>query len=264
MKRKVERIAQSITAAVTSWKEVECVALGEHSEADVLDPHFALVVDVYLHGSPPTVEERQAAFASALGQPGAFESSAVQSKDRFFIEGLPLRVEYKNVATIDDVIERSKGPDSTLVWIVKNSGTYMFYRLVSSRVLFQRSDWIKRARKDISNLPDAFWDGLRGAFTAKMEHYLADLGAASFGDDGYYYGVSLAGFTRYAAAALFMANRSLEPSHRFVSARLRELKILPDNFLGRWETLLRPESGISGAQKYEVAELIARSVLALE
>jgi hypothetical protein len=264
MKRKVERIAQSITDAVSSWQEVECVALGEHSEADVLDPHFALVVDVYLRGSPPTVEERQSAFARALGQPGAFESSSVQSKDRFFIEGLPLRVEYKNVATIDDVIERSKGPDSTLVWIVKNSGTYMFYRLVNSRVLFQKSDWIKRARKDIANLPDAFWDGLRTAFTAKMEHYLADLGAASFGDDGYFYGVSMAGFTRYAAAALFMANRRLEPSHRFVSARLRELKYLPDNFLGRWETLLRSESGISGAQKYEVAELIARSVLALK
>jgi hypothetical protein len=74
----------------------------------------------------------------------------------------------------------------------------------------------------------------------------------------------MAGFTRYTAAALFMANHRLEPSHRYVSAQLRELKYLPDSFLGRWETLLRSESGISEAQKYEVAELIARSVLALE
>jgi hypothetical protein len=264
MKRKVERIARSITGAVSAWKEVECVAVGEHSEADVLDPHFALVIDVYLRGEPPSVEERQASFAGVVGQPGAFESSAVRSKDRFFVEGLPLRVEYKGVEMIDEVLARSKGPDSTLVWVFKNSGTYMFYRLQNSRVLFQKSDWIKRVRHDIANLPDAFWKGLRGAFSAKMEHYLADLGAASFGDDGYFYGVSMAGFTRYAAAALFMANRRLEPSHRYVSAQLRGLKRLPDNFMGRWETLLRSESGISGAQKYEVAELIARSVLSLE
>jgi hypothetical protein len=263
MKRNAERIAESITSVVSSWKDVECVALGEHSEADVLDPHFALVIDVYLRGSPPPVEERKAAFAGVVGQPGAFESSVDLSKDRFFIEGLPLRVEYKSVTMIDDAIARCKGPDSTLVWIFKNSGTYMFYRLQSSRVLFSRSDWIGQARKDILSLPEVFWNGLRDAFTAKMEHYLADLGAASFGDDGYFYGVSMAGFTRYAAAAIFMANHSLEPSHRYVSARLRELKRLPDNFVGRWEMLLRPDSGISGAQKYEVADLIVRSVIAL-
>jgi hypothetical protein len=264
MKRKVERIAKSISSVVSSWQEVECVALGEHSEADELDPHFALVVDVYLRGAPPAVVERQLAFAKVVGQPGAFESSVDQSKDRFFLEGLPLRVEYKNISMIDDAIARSKGPDSTLVWVFKNSGTYMFYRLQSSRVLFEKGDWIRRARKDIANLPPSFWSGLREAFTAKMEHYLADLGAASFGDDGYFFGVSMAGFTRYAAAALFMANRRLEPSHRYLSTRLLELKHLPDNFAGRWETLLRSDSGITGAQRYEVAELIARSVIALK
>jgi hypothetical protein len=264
MNRKVEKIARSITGVVSAWEEVECVALGEHSEADVLDPHFALVIDVYLRGAPPSAQKRHAAFASVVGQPGAFETSKTQSKDRFFIDGLPLRVEYKSVAMIDDVLARSDGLDSTLVWVFKNSGTYMFYRLQNSRVLFAKSDWIKLMRKKLTSLPDAFWKGLRDAFTAKMEHYLADLGAASFGDDGYFYEVSLAGFIRYAAAVLFMANRRLEPSHRSVSAQLAELKRLPDNFIGRWETLLRFDSGISGAQKYEVAELIARSVLTLE
>jgi hypothetical protein len=264
MKRKVERIARSITGAISAWREVECVTLGEHSETDVLDPHFALVIDVYLRGEPPSAEERQVSFASVVGQPGAFETSAMMSKDRFFVEGLPLRVEYKSVPLIDDVIARSKAPDSTLVRMVKNSGTYMLYRLQNSRILFQKSDWIKEARHDIAHLPDDFWKNLHDAFIAKMEHCLADLGAASFGDDGYYYGVSMAGFTRYVAAALFMANRKLEPSHRYVSARLCELKRLPDNFIGRWETLLRSDGSISGAKKYEVAELIARSVLAFE
>ncbi len=262
MKRKVERLAQSITEAISAWATVECVTLGEHSESDVLDPYFALVVDAYMRDAPPTPEERQADFAKVVGQPGAFESSASRSKDRFFIDGLPVRVEYKNVAMIDDVIARCKGPDSQIVWIFKNSGTYMFYRLINSRVLYRKSEWLNEVRRDLSGFPASFWEGLRDAFLSKMEHYLADLGAASFSDDGYFYDVSLAGFIRYAAAALFTANKRFEPSHRYVSAQLRTLRSLPDDFYGRWETLLRPDLDISRNQKYEVAELIARSVLA--
>jgi len=264
MKRKVEKLAKAITEAVSSWESVECVAVGENSESDVLDPNFALVIDVYLRGAPPTVEERQAAFAVAVGQPGAFESAVSRSKDRFFIDELPIRVEYKNVEMIDNVLERSKGPDSQLVWILKNSGTYMLYRLQNSKVFYKKSDWIDRARRDIESLPDDFWEGLREAFMAKMEHYLSDLGAASYNDDGYFYCVSLAGFIRYTAAALFIANRRLEPSNRFVSERLRELEHLPGDFLGRWETLLRSDMDISGKQKYKVAELIALSVISFK
>lgn len=264
MKRKVESLAKSITEAISYWDSVECVTLGEQSETDVLDPYFALVVDAYLRSAPPTAEERQAAFAKAAGQPGAFESSASRSKDRFFIDGLPVRVEYKNVGMIDDVIGRCKGPDSQVVWIFKNSGTYMFYRLINSKMLYKKSDWLDGVRKDLSSLPPFFWENLRDAFLSKMEHYLADLGAASFSDDGYFYGVSMAGFIRYAAAALFTANKRFEPSHRFVSSQLRTLRGLPDDFLGRWETLLRSDLDISRNQKYEVAGLIARSVLAFK
>jgi hypothetical protein len=263
MKRKVETLARSMTEAISGWESVECVALGEQSESDVLDPYFALVLDVYLRAVPPGPEERQASFARAVGQPGAFESSASRSKDRFFIDGLPVRVEYKNVAMIDDVIGRCKGLDSQIVWIFKNSGTYMFYRLINARILHRKSDWVEGVRRDLADLPPSFWDGLAAACLAKMEHYLADLGASSFSDDGYFYGVSMAGFIRYAAASLFTVNRRFEPSHRYVSSQLRELRSLPDDFFGRWETLLRSDLDLSRNQKYEVAELIARSVLAL-
>jgi hypothetical protein len=262
MKRKVERLAQAIAGALAAWESVECITLGEHSESDVLDPYFALVIDAYLREPPPKPEERQAAYAAAVGPPGAFESSASRSKDRFFIEGLPVRVEYKSIPMIDDVVARCKGPDSQIVWIFKNSGTYMFYRLLRSRVLLQKSDWLERARKDLSELPFSFWEGLRDAILSKMEHYLADLGAASFSGDGYFYDVSLAGFIRYTAAAVFTANRLFEPSHRYVTSRLRELASLPDDFLARWETLLRSDLDISKNQRYEVAELLAKSVLA--
>ena len=181
-----------------------------------------------------------------------------------FIDELPVRIEYKNVGMIDDVIERCKGPDSQIVWIFKNSGTYMFYRLINSRILYQKSDWIVGVRRELSLLSPSFWESLRDAVLSKMEHYLADLGAASFSGDGYFYSVSMAGFIRYTAAALFTANLRFEPSHRSVSTQLAALNSLPDNFLGRWETLLRSDLDISRTQKFEVAQLIARSVLALK
>ena len=106
----------------------------------------------------------------------------------------------------------------------------MFYRLINSRVLYQKSEWLSEVRRDLGGLPASFWEGLRDAFLSKMEHYLADLGAASFSDDGYFYDVSLAGFIRYSAAALFTANKRFEPSHRYVSAQLRTLRSLPDDF----------------------------------
>ena len=55
----------------------------------------------------------------------------------------------------------------------------------------------------------------------------------------------MAGFVRYAAAALFTSNKRFEPSHRYVSTQLRELKSLPDDFMGRWETLLRSDLDLS-------------------
>ena len=104
---------------------------------------------------------------------------------------------------------------------------------------------------------------MREAFQAKMEHYLSDLGAAALRDDGFFYLESASGFALNAAAVLFMANERFEPSHRLIGAQLRELERIPDDFFGRWDTFLRSDIEMSRGQKYEIAELIARSVIAL-
>lgn len=254
MKFKVERIAESLTAAIASWDAVECVCLGEVSEEDVLDPYFAIVLDVYHRGPVPLPEERRRAFH----EPGAFESSQIQPKDRFFIEGLPVRVEYKSTGSVEELLERG----AEALWILKNSGTYIFYRLERGRALFQRSDWLESVRTRLRALPLALWEGLREVFQAKMEHFLADLGAAARRDDSFFYFVSLTGFLRYTAATLFAINRRFEPSHRSIEEHLRALKRLPDDFFGRWETLLRSKADFSREQRYKVAELIAKSVIA--
>jgi len=259
MRRTVERLAESLTLVISSWDPVECVSLAEHSEEDILDPSFALVLDVYHRGAVPPSEERRAAFASALGDPGAFESAVAQPKDRFFLEGLPVRVEYKDVSGVDEVLDRGL----SFLWVLQNSGTYMFYRLQHSRILFRRSAWMDEVRAKLQSLPEEFWEGLREAFQSKMEHSLSDLGAAALRDDGFFYAVSSAGFLRYTAAVLFVMNRRFEPSHRALGRQLKDLKLLPEDFIGRWETFLRSDNEMSRSQQYKLAELIAKSVLAL-
>ncbi|MDP2815633.1 MAG: DUF4037 domain-containing protein, partial [Rectinemataceae bacterium] len=232
---------------------VECVAVGEHAEKDTLDPYFALVLDVYITSRVPDPPVRQIAF----GNPGAFESARVQTKDRFLLEGLPVRVEYKKISEIDRLLDHSLD----FLKILKNSGTYPLYRLQTARILFKRSGWIDGARSRLGQLGDEFWLVMHKTFLSKMEHYFADLGEAILCEDNFYYTVSAAGFLRFAAASLFMANRRFEPSHREINAQLEKLPRLPDDFPGCWENFLSEDDGSSRSRKRGLAELIARQLV---
>ena len=53
---------------------------------------------MYYDGEIPSSEERQAMYDN----PGAFESSAVVEKDRFFLDGLPIRIEFKKAKILED------------------------------------------------------------------------------------------------------------------------------------------------------------------
>jgi hypothetical protein len=80
-------------------------------------------------------------------------------------------------------------------------------------------------------------------------------------DDSFFYLESSAGFARQAVALLFTINRRFEPSHRSIEADLASLPLLPDDFFGRWETFLRSDIDMSREQKYEIACLMAKSIL---
>ena len=255
MRRKVERVTNLLINAINKWEGVETVVLGEASEQEILDPYFALVVDVYYKGDIPEAAERRAAY----GDPGAFETSEVQKKDRFFLEELPIRIEYKILDSVEEILQRKYD----LLWVFKGSGTYMFYRMEHGTILLDRSGWIGSVRKRIQEFPDSFWKGLRATFQSKMEHYLSDLGAAALREDGFFCLISLGGFMKYAAAALFMANHRFEPSHRSIAGQLGELELLPEDFWGRWETLLRSDGEFSPSQKFQIAQYLALSIFAL-
>jgi len=256
MRRKVERLAGVLVNAFKRWDSVEAVVIGEASEQEILDPYFALVVDVYYDRQIPNAAERRASF----GDPGAFETANVQEKDRFFLEELPIRVEYKSISSVEEILQRK----FDLLWVFKGSGTYVFYRMAHGTILYDRSGWIGTVRKQIQDFPDSFWKGLRDTFQAKMEHYLSDFGAAAVREDGFFYTISLGGFMKYAAAAIFMINHRFEPSHRNIAEQLHDLSLLPDDFWGRWESLMRVDGEISPSKKFQIAQLLALSIFALE
>jgi hypothetical protein len=60
-----------------------------------------------------------------------------------------------------------------------------------------------------------------------------------------------------------MENGEYEPSHRAFFSRVGELTTLPDDFSGRFESFLRPDSELPPARKYEIAKLIAKSIVML-
>jgi hypothetical protein len=96
-----------------------------------------------------------------------------------------------------------------------------------------------------------------------MEHFLSDLGAALIQGDDFHYLISSAGFIKNACVALFCINRRFEPSHRGFYEQVKALPILPEEFIGRFESFLRNDSEMTAQRKYSLAQLIARSVLSL-
>lgn len=256
MMHRVERLASKLTAIISSWPGIECVVSCEASETDVLDPYFALVLDVYCYGAIPAADERQALFDN----PGAFEVSRSGEKDRFFLDSLPIRIEYKRTRNIESLV--SGGFDT--MYVFGASGTYMLYRLVNGTVLYSKSDWLQRQRTALAESPKEFWERLRETYQQKMEHCLSDLGGAALKDDRFFYFISLSGFLRACASALFALNRQWEPSERYMTDALVTLPSLPEDFEGRWALLMRTDGSMEPTKRYQIAQLIARSIFALE
>ncbi|MFA6505487.1 MAG: DUF4037 domain-containing protein [Treponemataceae bacterium] len=259
MKRKAKLLADQFVSKISEWESVECVALNEAALPDTLDPYFALILDVYHTGPIPVPDARKTAYGNDVS---AFETSALQNKDRFFVGELPMRIEYKAVGKISEILDIADKRIDQL-WLIKDSGTYMFYRLQRGQVLFQRSSWIDTVRTRLDSLPHEFWIQMRDAHQSKMEHFLSDLGAALMQGDDFYYLISSAGFIKNACVILFCVNKRFEPSHRAYYRQVQELEILPGDFVGRFESFLRSDPEMTPERKHGIAQLIARSLVSI-
>jgi hypothetical protein len=255
MKRKVERIAERLVEKLIQWETVDTITLAESAEAEIYDPYFFLSLDVYYRGTIPDSDERLDLFSDE----GIFESSRINKKDRFMIEELPVRIEYKDMARVEEILSGKEGE----VWAYRQPGTYMFYRIEKGRVLHKKSDWLSGIQGQLKELPDAFWQFLQEATKNAMEHFLSDISAAVIQNDNFFFLISSAGFIKSLCSLLFLINRQFEPSGRRFFEVVRELPDLPENFRGRFESFLRQDPEFTPGRKREIAELLTKSVITM-
>lgn len=255
MKRKVQRISNYITDQLQMIDGVVAITLHESAESDINDPYFFLSLDVYYQGALPDAGRRQSLFEDA----GGFETSAYSTKDRFFIEKLPVRIEYKHVKRVEHLLQNV----NENLWAFRETGTYMFYRLAKGAVLYEDGAWLSEIRGRLKKLPDSFWAALRESFFYSAEHYLVDLKSAVLQKDDLFYLISLSGFIKSICSFLFAVNRSFEPSGRQLFDQTLALSTLPENFRGRFYSILREDPEFPPERKQEIAELMTRSMINL-
>ncbi|MDR2509683.1 MAG: DUF4037 domain-containing protein [Spirochaetaceae bacterium] len=255
MKYKVKNLIERYVGIISKWDGVECITLNEAALPDVLDPYFALILDVFYSSGIPAPAER----AEFYGKEAAiFESTG--NKDRFLYGEIPVRIEFKTVQKTENLLAMAAAADAQ--YPVSDSGTYGFYRLNEGQILFSRSDWLISLRKKLSALDKGFWKAMRAAYQSKMEHFLSDLGAALLQDDDFFYLMSAAGFIKMACLTLFCINNCFEPSNRQYYKKVLALTVLPQSFSAQLETFLR-SSAETAEHRYAAAQLIARGIIAL-
>ena len=258
MKYKTKILVDRFTELLSSWKGVECITLNEAAMPDTLDPYFALILDVFYSGSIPAAEERCRLYGDDVA---AFESTG--EKDRFLIGDIPVRLEYKKTKKIDELVNIACDKLDSL-WLIKDSGTYGFYRLANCEIVFSRSDWINNIRDKLKNqISDQFWIEIRASVQSKMEHFLSDLGAACFQGDKFHYLIASAGFIKTACLTLFCINKRFEPSHRAYYNQVRELPVLPESFDGKFQTFLDNSASEEMESKFYMAKLLAHKIVLL-
>ena len=259
MKYKARKLAERFVYLLSKWPEVECISLNEAADPDILDPYFAVILDVYHIGTIPAPEKRKELYGSDAT---FFETSVNNAKDRFLVGNLPVRLEFKNTEKIEELVSIAESRQHDL-WLLKDSGTYVYYRLAHGEIFFSRTDWIEQIRNKLLSLNDEFWKQMRSAVQSKMEHSLSDLGAALINNDEFHYLISSAFFIKSACLSLFCINRRFEPSHRAYYKQVLELPVQPESFAASLETFLRESEELTMERKYNIAQFLARSIIAL-
>jgi len=255
VKRKVQDIANQLARTVAQWDSVEVIALGEAAQIETFDPFFAIDIDVYHRGNLISAEDRR----ERLEDPPAFESLHQATVDSFLQDDLPVRIQYTDIARIE--LNLTRVEESR--WAYRETGTNVFYRIQHAQPLHQKSDWLAATRTRLESAPEDFWEYMRITSRAAVERALQDLGAAVYREDNIYFVFSFSAFVRSLCAFLFASNRQFEPNGRLLTEQIAGLEHLPSEFAGRFENLLRQRSPLEPEQKREIAELLARSIIAL-
>ena len=170
MTPKIQEAVNKLTRVFKGWTEVVAVAVNRYGD-DRFDPYFSLSFDVYTSKEVRDLTTRELSF----GDVGAFESALLTHKDRFIMDDLPVRIEYKQTGRFDELVSAAMAGECRL----RDTGTYAFRRVMDAEQVFSRGSWLETLRASLSDLPERFWGELRGAQQASAEHLYADLSAAA-------------------------------------------------------------------------------------
>lgn len=249
MNLRVEQSVNIIADTVFAWPCVDAVTIMD-SELDSNDPYFQVSLDVYFVGELPSETVRVPAFSYA----GAFESNPARQKDRFIIDTIPFRIEYKSLERIDTLLRGSPGMREDIL--------YTLFRLQQARVLRFRSDWIHDSRMSLNTLDQHFWDQQGLIHLNRLEHSLQDMRNGLLKDDKLYFHLSLSAYLESLCSLLFSLNHRFRPAPRFLSAEILKLEILPQGFASMFQAMVCPEE-YSRSRIVSLAVNIARWALAL-
>ena len=252
MQKRVQSAIEKVTEAIRPWKDLEAITYIP-SEDDILDPYFFIRFDVYTRGELPDEEQRLQRFHFA----GGFETSPFHRKDRFLVDGIPVRVDYKEVSPLPDPDD----PDTIVRYLSREEGTYPMFRIAESKVLYAASGWFYDLQESLFSIGEQTWNTLVEYFLRRIEHQLADLGAAVYRDDVIFRKTALAGFIRGLSSALFAINRRFEPSGRGIQRTIYQLADLPEGFESRFQVML--ESDAAPERQFKLAEMLTRGTLHL-
>ena len=118
-------------------------------------------------------------------------------------------------------------------------------------------------RNRLKNIPEGFWESIKTAARFSLDNNLNRLGAAVYRNDNLFYQTSASDFCSALCSCIFAINRAFEPSGRLLHDQIKKLKKLPDEFLGRFESFIRPDSKMPPNRKYEIAQLLAKSIASM-
>ena len=256
MQRKVVGISKQLAGVISQWEGVDAVLLGETAEIGTLDPYFSISLDVYQRGNLPSASDRKSQFLNPVG----FSTTFFTQEDRFLMMDLPVRIRYQDIARFDQLLQRI---DDQL-WAFHESGTTSFYRLQNGQVLHSKSGWLGEAQKRLARLPDHFWKVVGEESLKGVSNALSDLNPAVFRNDRLFTLLSSAAFCYSICSFLFALNKRFEPPGRRLYEKVTSLPLQPDEFKGRFESFLREDPELPAERKREIAELLAKSVTAMQ
>ena len=256
MIQKINSLVETILQGISDSSDVECVQrIPYHGGGMPSSPLFCLKLDVFFRTAIPPFPDRLA----KLPPLQYVETSLSKEKDRFFLGGIPIHLDYKVVSRIDGELAGLGQASAPL----PQETTYGLFRLYHGIPVHTKSDWIREVKTQLEKLPATFWDFQEQNLAGRLEHQLSDMAAAVFNRDGLFFQLSLAKFLETLAELLFAVNKQFLCPPEELTSQIDGLELLPTGFTGYFDSLLRDGAGFDRERKLALARHLAGSVLAL-